>query len=253
MKYSLVVIGVVIIAVSGCGKSDGSLRVTKRSVTESVYASGIVKSDNQYQVYPAINGIIEKVLVEEGDTVNERTPLIYLRNEVSSLNQENAKLAAQYSDLKASKDKLDQALLDMAVARDRFNHDSLLFVRQQRLWQEEMAMKNEFDQRQLTFRTSLANYKASRLMYDELRRQLKFTDRQSKNNLKISHLQDRDHIIYSENNGRVYKILREEGEFASTASPVAIVGDATKFHVELDVDEFDIARLNEGAECTVNT
>ena len=40
-------------------------------ITESVYASGIIKSKNQYQVYAAVSGLIQQILVSEGDVVKK--------------------------------------------------------------------------------------------------------------------------------------------------------------------------------------
>jgi hypothetical protein len=39
--------------------SEG-IKPTVGTVTESVYASGIIKADNQYTVYSTVNGILQK-------------------------------------------------------------------------------------------------------------------------------------------------------------------------------------------------
>jgi multidrug efflux pump subunit AcrA (membrane-fusion protein) len=52
-------------------------------------------------------------------------------------------------------------------------------------------------------------------------------------------------------NGRVYSILKEPGEMVTPQSPVAVIGDAGNFILELQVDEFDIAKLRLGQKVLV--
>ncbi len=67
-----------------------------------------------------------------------------------------------------------------------------------------------------------------------------------KNNLRISNALAGDYIVKADADGKVYKILKEKGEFVNTLNPVAILGDASDFILEMKVDEFDIVRLQEG-------
>ena len=50
-------------------------------ITESVYASGVVKSENQYQVFPKTNGILQNLFVEEGDLIQAQQVLFSISNE----------------------------------------------------------------------------------------------------------------------------------------------------------------------------
>ena len=44
-----------------------TIQPTRESISESIYASGIVKSRDQYQAYATVNGIVEKVLEKYPD------------------------------------------------------------------------------------------------------------------------------------------------------------------------------------------
>jgi multidrug efflux pump subunit AcrA (membrane-fusion protein) len=48
--------------------SEG-IKPTVGTVTESVYASGIIKADNQYTVYSTVNGILQKIKVTAGQPI----------------------------------------------------------------------------------------------------------------------------------------------------------------------------------------
>jgi HlyD family secretion protein len=80
-----------------CKTKTENTRPTIEKITESVYASGIVKSKNQYQVFSTVNGIIQKIWVKEGDLVKKGDPLFTIENEISKLQSDNAKLAADFA------------------------------------------------------------------------------------------------------------------------------------------------------------
>lgn len=230
---------------SGCSRQDQTISPVKRTISESVYASGVVKGDHQYQVYASVNGIVEELFVYAGDTVSAEAPLMRIGNNVPSLNRKNAELAARFADLGVNRDRLMQADLDIEVARQVMINDSILFVRQQTLWNQGIGTRNEFDKRQLAYKMSKSSYQSGVLKMNELKRQLKYADEQSKTNYEITNVLFGDHIVRTQRNGRVYKVLMKEGEYVTTATPVAVVGDANDFYVELDVDELDISRLTE--------
>jgi multidrug efflux pump subunit AcrA (membrane-fusion protein) len=60
--YSLITVLVV-----SCGTKHEKTKPIKETITESVYASGIVKRKNQYKVFSLVNGLIDRILVAEGD------------------------------------------------------------------------------------------------------------------------------------------------------------------------------------------
>jgi len=236
----------VLLAAISCKQANEKTKPVVGPISESVYASGIVKSKNQYQVYSTVNGLIQEILVTEGDTVKKGDPLIKVLNESSKLNIYNAQLAANNADMYANTDKLSEARVTIGFALSKMKDDSLLLARQRILWAQSIGSRIDFEQRQLAYKNSVANYQVARLHYSELKRQLEFASRQSYTNLKISNALAGDFVIKAEATGRVYKILKEKGEFVNTLNPVAILGDASDFLIEMKVDEYDIARIRQG-------
>ncbi|MDQ6815322.1 MAG: efflux RND transporter periplasmic adaptor subunit [Bacteroidota bacterium] len=220
-------------------------------ITESVYASGIVKSTNQYQVFSTVSGLIQKILVKEGDVVKKGSPLIVLVNEASKLTAENARLASDYAEVNANRNKLDELKINIDLNRSKLLNDSSLMARQQNLWAQQIGTRVELEQRELGYKNSKTAYEASVLRYNDLKRQLSFSASQSHKNFEISSALARDYTIRSTVNGRVYRILKEQGEIVSPQAPVAIIGDAANFILELQVDEFDIAKIRIGQEIMV--
>jgi HlyD family secretion protein len=216
------------------------------NISESVYASGTVKSKNQYQVYSTVNGLIQEILVTEGDLVKKGAPLFKILNEPSKLNMSNAKLASDYADIRSNADKLKAAKVNSDLAYSKLKNDSLLFVRQANLRKQGVGSMVELEQRELAYKNSVTSYEVSLLNYRDLKKQLEFASDQAKNNLRISNALAGDYIVKADADGKVYKILKEKGEFVNTLNPVAILGDASDFILEMKVDEFDIVRLQEG-------
>lgn len=221
------------------------------SITESVYASGIVKSKNQYQVYATVSGIINAVLVSEGDTVKAGTVLFKLADDAQRLNKENAQLNAAFADLNANSGKLNEARLVLELAKNKLKNDSSLYYRQQSLWQQNVGTKVELEQRELSYENAKTNYYSAKVKHDDLIRQLNLNSSISKKNLAISSKLENDFSIKSELDGIVYSITKNKGEIVSPQTALAVVGDASQFILEMQVDEYDILKIKKGQRVIV--
>ena len=59
------------ISLFACSKKEASISPTSGNITESIYASGTIKSADQYQAFVSVSGIIEEIYVKEGQQVSE--------------------------------------------------------------------------------------------------------------------------------------------------------------------------------------
>lgn len=237
--------------VAGCNGKRESVAPTRTPISESVYAYGVVKSNNQYEAFATVNGRVGEVLVTEGDVVRKGQPILRLVNVASKLNKENAQLAAEYADITRQTERLNELMITIDLARSRMTNDSLLLVRQQNLWKQNIGSLVEVEQRELAYRNSVTSFRAAELRYSETMRQLTLADRQSKKNLQITASAAGDYTVVSEMDGRVYKMLKKKGELVTTQSAVAVIGEADHFILELQVDEYDIARIALGQQVIV--
>jgi HlyD family secretion protein len=226
-----------------CRSKQETIRPTVQSITESVYASGIVKSKNQYQVFSSVNGIIERVHVTEGDIVRKGDAIITLVSEASKLTADNARLMALYSSEKQNTDRLNELKVNIDLAKTKMESDSVFLQRQRKLWEQSIGSRNELDQRELALKNSVTAYKASLLRYNELKKEINFSARQSRKNLEISNVLANDFTIRAKQNGKVYTLFKERGEMVNTQTPVAVIGEDDQFMMELQVDEYDIAKI----------
>jgi len=236
----------VVLLMTACSGKTETTHPQIETISELVYASGMVKSRDQYEVHATVNGIITDIRVSEGAIVKKGDILMTVRNDASRLNIENAKLAAAHADIAANSNKLKEAKASMELAKARMKDDSMLLVRQRNLSTQGVGTQVELEQRETAYKNSSTNYHVAVLAYEELQRDLRFAYEQSRTNLKISESLANDYFIRAETAGKVYKVYKERGEFANTINPVAVIGDAHDFIVELNVDEYDISRVRVG-------
>lgn len=235
-----------------CHKETETIKLTEESISQSVYASGTIKSKDQYQAYATASGIINQVFVIEGDTVKTGDPILTISNDVQKLNTENARIAADYNDLSVNQGKLNEASALIEFSRNKFRNDSVLLHRQMNLWEQGVGTKVELEQRELTYQNSKNAFNSSLIRYKDLKRQLTFASSQAKKNLSISQTLSNDFTLKSEIDGIVYNINKSKGEIVSPQTALAVIGNANQFILEMQVDENDILKVKNGLKVLVN-
>lgn len=227
----------------GCKDKIEKIKPTFESITESIYASGIIKSKNQYEVFANVNGIVKTVFVVEGDSIKKGQAILSISNTAQLINKANAELTANFSSINSNQDKLNEAKANIQLSDYKLKNDSSLYFRQLALWQQQIGTKIEFEQRALMYENSKNTYQTSIVKYNDVKRQLNFNSNQSKNNLAISNQAANDFIIKSNIDGVVYSLSKLQGENVGMQTPLAIIGDAKHFILEMQVDEFDILKI----------
>jgi HlyD family secretion protein len=234
-----------------CNTKEARLKPTREPISESVYASGIIKSKNQYEAYSTVSGIINAVFLTEGDTVKIGTPILTISNDIQKLNEENAELSARFADLNANSGKLNEARSVKELSKSKMELDSSLYFRQAILWQQQIGTKNDLEQREMAYENSKNSYLTACINYNELKRQLEYASQQSKKNLLISKKLRNDYTLRSEIDGIVYSINKKKGEIVGLQTPLAVIGDARHFVMEMQVDEYDVLKIKKGQKVLV--
>ncbi len=244
---------VVVLLIYSCSEQQDKILPQKTRLTESVYASATVQPDSLYQVYAAVAGILDRNLVEEGDLVQQGMPLLQIINNAPKLNTENAKLTLQLASenysgnsaiLKALQDEIQSANLN-------FQNDSINFFRQQRLWEQKIGSKMEFDSRKLAYELSRNNLNLLKSRYARTKNELQTQVQQARNNYESSQINTKDFTVSSKINGKVYALLKEPGETVNTMEPLAAVGSDSIFVIKMLVDEVDIIKLVVGQKALI--
>ena len=226
-----------------CKKKQETTCGIIQNITESVYSSGKIKSEDQYEVFAQVGGVIQQVHVKDGDIVRKGDPLITLINETQRLNTESARIAANYQSVEVNRDKLNEALVNINLAKAKLEIDSLLLIRQRYLWENNIGTRNQLDQGELAVKNSISALQTAKFRYNQLKQQLQFSELQSQKMLQISSRTTGDYIVRSNQEGRVYFISKKPGEVINPQQSFAVIGNAGNFILELEVDEYDISKI----------
>ncbi|MBB6327378.1 multidrug efflux pump subunit AcrA (membrane-fusion protein) [Algoriphagus iocasae] len=237
----------------GCGNSDvDKITPERKAITESVYASGNIKAVNQYDAFTNASGPIQEIFVEEGDSVSIGTPLLAVYNEREKLSRESAEIAKAYSDLQANQSRLRDLQLTIDVNKSKMQNDSLLYVRQKALHDQNIGTEVEFEQRKLNWENSKTAYESALIRYQDLKREIEFNSNSASKNLAISKVLESDYVLKSKINGKVYALLKEKGEMVTPQVALAVLGSVDDFLLELQVDEYDISKIKLGQPVMVS-
>ena len=240
-----------------CKKKLDESKPTIGNITESVYASGIVKAENQYTVFSTVNGILKKIDVVVGQSITENQLLFEIENDKAELNTENAKLVYQLSqnDNQFILDKIAEMEIKVQLAREKLQVDKSFFDRNNRIKEYNVISEIEFEKVELAYKSSALNLKTSQKQLSQLKSQLNFD--QNKNNilLQIGQKTQNDYEIKSAFSGQLFDVMVKEGSLISPQIPLAIIGQKDAFLLELEVDENDMARvkLNQSVLLTLDS
>jgi HlyD family secretion protein len=234
------------LALLGCSGQAERVRPVVAPISECAYAAGTVKSAGQYQAFASVSGVVKAVYVAEGDSVRVGTALLSIGSTVPQLNAQNATLAARYAAVPANEDQLRELRAQLAQQRRTLQNDQLQLARQRRLWQQAIGTRQALEQRELAYAGSRAAYEAGLARYRTRRRQLDFAAAQARTNLRIAREQAGDFVLRSRVRGVVYQLYPKAGEAVVPQTPLALLGAARRFVLEMQVDEADIVRVRPG-------
>lgn len=237
-----------------CSKKEDKIVPQEKNLVESVYSSVTIQPDSLYRVYAIVSGILEHNLVTEGDLISKDSPLIKIINNTPILNTQNAKLAL---DLAKENYSGNAAILDgiqdeIQAALLRYKNDSINFFRQKNLWNKNIGSKVEYDTKKLNFEISANNLLSLKNKYSRTKNELETSVKQAQNSYQTSLINTKDFTLKSKINGKIYALYKEPGEIVTTMEPLAIIGSATNFIIEMLVDEVDIVRIHENQEVIIN-
>ncbi len=236
-----------------CSNQSEEIMPERSGLVESVYSSVTIQPDSLYSAFATVTAIVDRNLVQEGDSVKEGTPIIKLINVKPSLNLENARLNFQLAieNSRGNSNILNSLEREIRAASLSFHNDSVNYLRQKRLWDQEIGSKVEYENRKLAFELARTNLHLLKKEYDRTSKELTNQVEQALNNYRFSEYTADEFTIFSKIDGVVYALYKDPGELVNTIEPVALLGSAHNFIIELLVDETDIVKLKVGQKTLV--
>ncbi|MBC8757706.1 efflux RND transporter periplasmic adaptor subunit [Kordia sp. YSTF-M3] len=237
-----------------CSQQQDKILPEQKSLTESVYASVTIQPDSLYEVYAIVAGILDSNLVEEGAVVSKDDVLFQIINNTPKLNAQNAKFTLDLAqeNYNGSAAILGSIEEEIASATLKYKNDSINYFRQKNLWEQNIGSKVQYDTQKLNYELALNNLEVLRSKYNRTKNELLTAVKQAKNSYRSSLIATKDFTIKSKINGKVYAIYKEPGEIINAVEPLASIGSASSFIIEMLVDEVDIVRLFLDQEIVIN-
>lgn len=246
-----ILLGLTLVA---CSSKEEKIKPEVQNLTESVYSSVIIQPDSLYDVYASVNGILSQLMVSEGDVVKAGQELMQITNTAPKLNAENAALALQLAQQNAGSNSavLSSIRDELATAKLNLANAELNYNRLKSLWDQGIGSKAELDGKKLAFESAKAQVSMLNAKYANTKNQLSTSLSQAKVQYEAALSTTKDFKITSAINGKVYSITKNQGEIISPQMPVAKVGSAQSFVIEMLVDEVDIAKIEVGQKIVIS-
>lgn len=254
MRYSFLILVLTFSLLMSCSKKEtDKIQPKKGTITESVYASGVVKAENQYTVFSTVNGVLQKINVTVGQSITQGQSLFQIESEKAALTTENARLAYQLSQEsnRYIQDKISEMETKVQMAKDRLALDQSVYNRNKNIKEYKVISEVEYERVELAYKNSKSNYESALKQLSQLRSQLKNDQSRNNINLKISEKSQSDFTIKSAFSGELFDVLVKEGTLVTSQTPLAIIGKKNAYVLELDVDENDMVRVAVGQKLVV--
>jgi len=119
------------------------IHLQRKDIVETVYASGKIISNNEYNVYALSSGTVIKKLIKEGDSVTKNEILYVIKNDAQATRfkaaQTNYKIAQ--ANLSSESRILSDLKISMQSAQTKLSNDSSTYFRLKNLWGKTSAQK----------------------------------------------------------------------------------------------------------------
>ena len=245
----LVVTIVVIIGLKKAGvigKEEG-IKVTaeavqRRTIIETVNASGKVYPEIEVKISPDVSGEIVELAVAEGDTVKRGQVLARIYADI--LNSQRDQVAAGVSQQMA---QVSNTTAQSAAIKATLDQAEIQYNRQKKLLEEKVISRLEFEQAEQAVKTARANYNAAMEGIKSAKAGVQSVQAQlNRANKDIGRT-----LITSPMDGVISLLAIKKGERVAgnsfnVGTEMMRVADMRSFEVRVDVGENDIPKVKIG-------
>jgi HlyD family secretion protein len=251
VKWILISLGILIVILIGgkmlVGGGSGATKVStekaaKRTIIETVNASGKIYPEVEVKISPDISGEITELNVEEGDSVKKGRVLARIYADIYALQRDEA--ASRVSQSAATVNNSQAALEALKANLDQAKQT---LDRNQTLYDQKVISKAELEQYEVTYRSALANYNAAQQNIKSLQAGVQTSQTGlTKANKDLSRT-----TLTAPMNGvisslKVKKGERVAGNSFNIGTEMMTVADMSVLEVRVDVGENDIVKVNIG-------
>ncbi|MDQ3844862.1 MAG: efflux RND transporter periplasmic adaptor subunit [Bacteroidota bacterium] len=256
VKWILITMGtLIVLLVVGkflFGSQNEGVKVTaekaaKRTIVETVNASGKIYPEVEVKISPDISGEIVELNVQEGDSVKKGQVLARIYADIYSSQRDEA--AARVSQSQATVAN-SRAALDALKAQ--LEQDRLTYDRHKQLFDDKVISRAELEQYETKYRSSQAQYNAA----IQNIRSLEAGTQSTKTSLVAANKNLGRTTLTAPMNGVISSLNVKKGERVAgnsfnVGTEMMRVADMSALEVRVDVGENDIVKVNIGDSADV--
>ncbi len=256
VKWLLIIIAVIVIAgfaynafnkSKNTGERVTTEPVAKRTIVETVTASGNVYPEVEVKISPDISGQVTNLMVQEGDSVKKGQVLARIYADIYALQKDQA--AATVAQSRATVANSEAALLALQATLKNAEDN---YKRNKTLYDQKVISKAELEQIETTFQSAQANYNAAKQNI----RSLEAGTQVSQSGLSRANKDLSRTTIVAPMDGVVSSLSIKEGESVAgnsfnVGTEMMRVADMNIIEVRVDVGENDIVKVNLGDSADV--
>lgn len=256
VKWILIIVALIVIAgfaysAYNKGKNTGEKvtteTVVKRTIVETVTASGNVYPEVEVKVSPDISGQVTNLMVQEGDSVKKGQVLARIYADIYALQKDQA--AATVAQSRATVANSEAALLALQATLKNAEDN---YKRNKTLYDQKVVSKAELEQIETTLQSAQANYNAAKQNI----RSLEAGTQVSQSGLSRANKDLSRTTIVAPMDGVVSSLSIKEGESVAgnsfnVGTEMMRVADMNIIEVRVDVGENDIVKVNLGDSADV--
>jgi HlyD family secretion protein len=238
---------------TSCGKKTQETKPIRKDVTETVFASGILEAKNTFTLKAQTDGYLVAVNFKEGDLINVDKILAVVDNKENNFNSESAKALYDIaqSNTQSSAPALMQTQNTIHINKQKMEQDALQYQRYKKLLEDNSVAKIEFENIELQYKTSKANYESSVEYYKQMKQQAQQSVINNNVAMNVNNTMLNKNQIKSVINGKIYKKYKQIGDYVSRGEAIALIGEASNIYAKVNIDEGNIAKVKLGQEALV--
>ncbi|MEL6339114.1 MAG: efflux RND transporter periplasmic adaptor subunit [Myxococcota bacterium] len=234
----------------------------------SVAARGVIEPKSRpLKLATASSGVIDRLLVQEGDVVQPQQPLVVLESDVASARVDAAKaelataqVALQRARSGSQRLTISRASAELTNAKAQAQQAEDRLQRLESVFDAGAVTDEELVRARLELETRAASQEATRVRLEELRSQRREDEsdalarlERARAALELEEAQLERLTVRAPLGAEVLQVKFREGEYYTPggSEPLLVLGDTSTIRARIDVDERDIAKVRPGQPATV--
>lgn len=234
-----------LVLLNSCGKKYSETKPEYRNITETVFASGALVPENQYNLTAQSDGYLISLNFEEGDIVKTGDLLAVIDNKTYDINLQGANqlLDIANSNLSPNAPALKQIEANLLIAEQKMKQDEIQVERYKKLYDANSVSKLEYENVSLAFETSKANYISLQENYKLQKQQAEQQLINQKTQSAINQVLQGNNELRAVIGGKVYNKFKELGDYVRRGEIIAVIGSPSNLYAKLSIDESSISKV----------